>query len=205
MFFFRFTPREIPKRVLKGCRERLADAVTPTQRPWNLKLLSSSFPGSSKPDYLKKYKLLRPFLFFSFNLVVVCGVASPHPHPSLFLRLPFNREPFPSQGIFPTQRSNPGLQHCRQVDSLRSEPPGKPRIECHPPLDFQEAFQTAFNLKASLTWHSKRRPPSFLILFLFLCPCLNPIVKLGSASLLALSAHSVLHSSRSRTQFSAFN
>jgi len=118
-------------------------------------------------------------------------VASPHPHPSLFLRLPFNREPFPSQGIFPTQRSNPGLQHCRQVDSLRSEPPGKPRIECHPPLDLQEASQTAFNLKASLTWHSKRRPPSFLILFLFLCPCLNPIVKLGSASLLALSAHSI--------------
>ena len=29
------------------------------------------------------------------------------------------------QGIFPTQRSNPGLSHCR--DSLLSEPPGKPK------------------------------------------------------------------------------
>ena len=74
-------------------------------------------------------------------------MASPHPHPFLFLRLRFNRGPFPSQGIFPTQRSNPGLQHCRQVDSLRSEPPGKLRIGCHPPLDLQEASQAAFNLR----------------------------------------------------------
>ena len=28
------------------------------------------------------------------------------------------------QGIFPTEGSNPGLSHCRQV--LPSEPPGKP-------------------------------------------------------------------------------
>jgi len=31
------------------------------------------------------------------------------------------------QGIFPTQGSNPGLPHCRQIlDSLLTEPPGKP-------------------------------------------------------------------------------
>ena len=30
------------------------------------------------------------------------------------------------QGIFPTQGSNPGLQHCRQ-NSLPTEPPGKPK------------------------------------------------------------------------------
>ena len=30
------------------------------------------------------------------------------------------------QGIFPTQGSNPGLSHCRWMDSLPSEPPGKP-------------------------------------------------------------------------------
>ena len=29
------------------------------------------------------------------------------------------------QGIFPTQGSNPGLPHCRQADSLLSEPPGE--------------------------------------------------------------------------------
>ena len=29
-------------------------------------------------------------------------------------------------GIFPTQVSNPGLPHCRQIDSLLSEPPWKP-------------------------------------------------------------------------------
>ena len=32
--------------------------------------------------------------------------------------------PFPSSGIFPTQRSNPGFP-ALQVDSLPSEPPGK--------------------------------------------------------------------------------
>ena len=30
------------------------------------------------------------------------------------------------QGIFPTQGSNPGLPHCRQI-FLPSEPPGKPK------------------------------------------------------------------------------
>ena len=30
------------------------------------------------------------------------------------------------QGIFPTQGSNPRLQHCRQIDSLPAEPQGKP-------------------------------------------------------------------------------
>ena len=29
------------------------------------------------------------------------------------------------QEIFPTQGSNPGLPHCRQVGALTSEPPGK--------------------------------------------------------------------------------
>ena len=33
---------------------------------------------------------------------------------------------FPSPGIFPTQGSNPGLLHCRQILYLQSEPPGKP-------------------------------------------------------------------------------
>ena len=33
--------------------------------------------------------------------------------------------PFPSPGIFPSQGSNPGLPHCRQM-LLPSEPPGKP-------------------------------------------------------------------------------
>ena len=33
---------------------------------------------------------------------------------------------FPSQGIFPTQGSNPGLLHCRQTPS---EPPGKSQLE----------------------------------------------------------------------------
>ena len=32
------------------------------------------------------------------------------------------------QGIFLTQGSNPGLLHCKQIDSLLSEPPGKPRL-----------------------------------------------------------------------------
>ena len=36
----------------------------------------------------------------------------------------WNGLPFPFPGIFPTQRSNPGLLHCRQT--LPSEPPGKP-------------------------------------------------------------------------------
>ena len=31
------------------------------------------------------------------------------------------------QGIFPTQGSNPGLPHCRWVDSLPAESPGKPK------------------------------------------------------------------------------
>ena len=31
------------------------------------------------------------------------------------------------QGIFLTQRSNPGLPHCRQTDALLSKPPGKPK------------------------------------------------------------------------------
>ena len=30
------------------------------------------------------------------------------------------------QGIFPTQELNPGLPHCRWMDYLPSEPPGKP-------------------------------------------------------------------------------
>ena len=33
--------------------------------------------------------------------------------------------PFPSPGIFPKERSNPGLPHV-QEDSLPFEPPGKP-------------------------------------------------------------------------------
>ena len=35
------------------------------------------------------------------------------------------------QGIFPTQGSSPGLLHCRQADSLLSEPPGKPYTHTH--------------------------------------------------------------------------
>ena len=31
------------------------------------------------------------------------------------------------QGIFPTQGSNPGLLHCRQIDSLPAEPQEKPK------------------------------------------------------------------------------
>ena len=32
------------------------------------------------------------------------------------------------QGIFPTQRQNPGLLHCRQI-ALPSEPPGKVKVK----------------------------------------------------------------------------
>ena len=40
--------------------------------------------------------------------------------------------PYPSQGIFPTQGSNLGLLHCKQV-LLPSEPPGKPgrTLKCY--------------------------------------------------------------------------
>ena len=43
---------------------------------------------------------------------------------------------FPLQGLFPTQGSNLGLQHCRQI--LLSEPPGKPflrLISCYSECD----------------------------------------------------------------------
>ena len=35
------------------------------------------------------------------------------------------------QGVFPPQGSNPGLPHCRQIDALPSEPPGKPAITAY--------------------------------------------------------------------------
>ena len=38
----------------------------------------------------------------------------------------WNELPFPPPEIFPTQGSNPGLLHCREI-SLLSEPPGKLR------------------------------------------------------------------------------
>ena len=47
-----------------------------------------------------------------------------------------------SRGIFPTQGSNLGLLHCRQIDSLPSEPPGKHRIshQILPNLETKQHF-----------------------------------------------------------------
>ena len=41
-----------------------------------------------------------------------------------FSRQEWNRQPFPSPGIFLTQGLNPGLLHCRQIIYLPSEPSG---------------------------------------------------------------------------------
>ena len=49
------------------------------------------------------------------------------------------------QGIFPTQGLNPGLLHCRQIDSLPAELPGKPKL-----LLAHKKFKFAFwNFKGS--------------------------------------------------------
>ena len=54
------------------------------------------------------------------------------------------------QGVFPPQGSNPGLSHCRQIDALPSEPPGKPAITAYIPLIIKSPDIGTWSLEAKL-------------------------------------------------------
>ena len=54
------------------------------------------------------------------------------------------------QGVFPPQGSNPGFSHCRQIDALPSEPPGKPAITAYIPLIIKSPDIGTCSLEAKL-------------------------------------------------------
>ena len=68
---------------------------------------------------LKDFKDGSDLIWLAFKNLSVPGRESPGVAVRVSLRLPC-----PPPGIFPTQGSNPGLPHCRQI-FLLSEPPGK--------------------------------------------------------------------------------
>ena len=93
-------------------------------------------------DIVKNHKQVQTFSkLYQFSSVQInCSVVSNSSRPCglcVARQAPLSMEhlskgyrsgwPFPSQGIFPTQGSNPGLLPCRW-DSLPSEPPGKPEL-----------------------------------------------------------------------------
>ena len=62
------------------------------------------------------------------------------------------------QGVFPTQRSNLGLLHCRW--SLYHEPPGKPLLHVKHPGSTSD--RRSFPKGSSLAWEADVREGTFL-------------------------------------------